>query len=155
MIIYIHRHIRKIVGTGTIPIEQDSKLEMNVSLHNIYYRCVLVTNKFKTVYIFGKLIIIHLWVFIDTLKVCIWTKTCTHIACIVYLCLKDNINIVSFVVVVVVVVVVIATEIDWIWSLARYDGTYVGTYGHGTVILVKLKFNREFDWKSIQMTRRT
>ena len=26
MIIYIHRHIQKIVGTGTIPIEQDSKL---------------------------------------------------------------------------------------------------------------------------------
>ncbi len=48
MLIYIHRHIRKIVGTGTIPIEQDSKLEMNVSLHNIYYRCVLVTTKFKT-----------------------------------------------------------------------------------------------------------
>ena len=41
-------HIQKIVGTGTILIEQDSKLEMNISLHNMYYKCVHV-KKIKTV----------------------------------------------------------------------------------------------------------
>ena len=54
MIIYIHRHIQKTVPTGTIPIEQDSKLEMNVPLHNMYYKCVQVTTKFKTVQFFWK-----------------------------------------------------------------------------------------------------